>query len=141
MMAITLKKAKWIRSLHTMLSVLLLNWLTLVDASLKWAQYRDQLVTRMCILALPLLLTWFMYFMEISWIFRAVRAMNETLKQNRISRERGEDRSLPTSPSRRNGGGNPETNVCRFHFLFDCIDMILWRTGYFWPTFVFLVKL
>ena len=51
--------------------------------------------------------------------------MNETLKQNRISRERGEDRSLPTSPSRRNGGGNPEINVCRFHFLFDCIDMIL----------------
>ncbi|CAO2814555.1 unnamed protein product [Amaranthus hypochondriacus] len=47
-------------------------------------------------------------------IVRAVRAMNETLKQNRISRERGEDRSLPTSPSRRNGGGNPETNASNF---------------------------
>ncbi|XP_057547998.1 probable serine/threonine-protein kinase SIS8 isoform X4 [Amaranthus tricolor] len=47
-------------------------------------------------------------------IVRAVRAMNETLKQNRISRERGEDRSLPTSPSRRNGGGNPEINASDF---------------------------
>ncbi|XP_074276062.1 putative serine/threonine-protein kinase SIS8 isoform X2 [Silene latifolia] len=43
-----------------------------------------------------------------------VRFMNETLKQNRLSRERGEDRSLPTSPSGRNKGANPDCNVSEF---------------------------
>ncbi|XP_021717436.1 serine/threonine-protein kinase EDR1-like isoform X4 [Chenopodium quinoa] len=47
-------------------------------------------------------------------IVRAVRAMNETLKQNRILRDRGEDRSLPTSPSSTNAGANPETNASDF---------------------------
>ncbi|XP_021743027.1 serine/threonine-protein kinase EDR1-like isoform X1 [Chenopodium quinoa] len=47
-------------------------------------------------------------------IVRAVRAMNETLKQNRILRDRGEDRSLPTSPSSTNAGVNPETNASDF---------------------------
>ena len=55
--------------------------------------------------------------------------MNETLKQNRILRERGEDVSLPTSPNNRNTSGNPETDVCRLHFVFDCmfvvVDMVL----------------
>ncbi|CAO2813063.1 unnamed protein product [Amaranthus hypochondriacus] len=44
-------------------------------------------------------------------IVRAVRAMNETLKQNRILRERGENASLPTSPNSRNTSTNPETDV------------------------------
>ncbi|KAK9676954.1 hypothetical protein RND81_11G112500 [Saponaria officinalis] len=48
-------------------------------------------------------------------IVRAVRAMNETLKQNRLLRERGEDSSLPTSPNARNNGANPESNVSEFH--------------------------
>ncbi|KMT01871.1 hypothetical protein BVRB_9g209920 isoform A [Beta vulgaris subsp. vulgaris] len=48
-------------------------------------------------------------------IVRAVRAMNETLKQNRLLRERGEDRSLPTSPSSRNTGANADTNASDFH--------------------------
>ncbi|KNA17211.1 hypothetical protein SOVF_082160 isoform B [Spinacia oleracea] len=46
-------------------------------------------------------------------IVRAVRAMNETLKQNRLLRERGEDRSLPTSPSS-TIGANTETNASDF---------------------------
>lgn len=48
-------------------------------------------------------------------IVRAVRAMNETLKQNRLLRERGEDRSLPTSPNSKNTDANPETNASDFH--------------------------
>uniref|UniRef100_A0A7C9AMD0 non-specific serine/threonine protein kinase n=1 Tax=Opuntia streptacantha TaxID=393608 RepID=A0A7C9AMD0_OPUST len=44
-------------------------------------------------------------------IVRAVRAMNETLKQNRLLRERGVDRSLPTSPSNKSSSTNPSTNV------------------------------
>ncbi|KAL2937401.1 putative serine/threonine-protein kinase SIS8 [Bienertia sinuspersici] len=45
----------------------------------------------------------------------AVRAMNETLKQNRLLRERGEETSLPTSPNSQNTSANPETNASDFH--------------------------
>ncbi|XP_074302311.1 serine/threonine-protein kinase CTR1-like isoform X2 [Silene latifolia] len=48
-------------------------------------------------------------------IVRAVRDMNEILKQNRLLKEQGEDRSLPTSPSDTNNGAIFESNFSRFH--------------------------
>ncbi|GMG98523.1 hypothetical protein Nepgr_000363 [Nepenthes gracilis] len=48
-------------------------------------------------------------------IVRAVRAMNETLKQNRLLRERGDNRSFPGSPSDRNSEMNPLKNVSNYH--------------------------
>lgn len=46
---------------------------------------------------------------------RAVRAMNETLKQNRLLREQRDDRSFSHSPTARSSGGDLQKNVC-LHF-------------------------
>ncbi|KAL4379218.1 hypothetical protein GQ457_02G018040 [Hibiscus cannabinus] len=48
-------------------------------------------------------------------IVRAVRAMNETLKQNRLAQERREDRSLPYSSADRNECPDLQKNVSNFH--------------------------
>ncbi|XP_052206966.1 serine/threonine-protein kinase EDR1-like isoform X2 [Diospyros lotus] len=47
-------------------------------------------------------------------IVRAVRAMNETLKQNRLSREQGDDRSFSYSSKDRNTGPDHQKNVSDF---------------------------
>ncbi|KAF7822917.1 serine/threonine-protein kinase EDR1-like isoform X1 [Senna tora] len=52
-------------------------------------------------------------------IVRAVRAMNETLKQNRLSREQGDDRSFSHSPIDRSGGVDLQKNVSNFHLGHD----------------------
>lgn len=44
--------------------------------------------------------------------FRAVRAMNESLKQNRILRERGDDRSFANSLDDKDNGPDLQKNVC-----------------------------
>ncbi|KAG4971936.1 hypothetical protein JHK85_038357 [Glycine max] len=46
---------------------------------------------------------------------RAVRAMNETLKQNRLLRERGDDNSFPNSPNNSSSDANLQKNVSNFH--------------------------
>ncbi|KAL2594224.1 hypothetical protein AAZX31_12G199600 [Glycine max] len=43
-------------------------------------------------------------------IVRAVRAMNETLKQNRLLRERGDDNSFPNSPNNSSSDANLQKN-------------------------------
>lgn len=43
---------------------------------------------------------------------RAVRAMNETLKQNRLLRERGEDGSFTHPSDDRNSSSDLQKNVC-----------------------------
>ncbi|KAL2589818.1 hypothetical protein AAZV13_13G253100 [Glycine max] len=48
-------------------------------------------------------------------IVRAVRAMNETLKQNRLLRERGDDNSFPNSPNNSSSDANLQKNVSNFH--------------------------
>ncbi|KAH1144225.1 hypothetical protein GYH30_034453 [Glycine max] len=48
-------------------------------------------------------------------IVRAVRAMNETLKQNRLLRERGDDNSFPNSPNNSSSDANLLKNVSNFH--------------------------
>ncbi|XP_039044914.1 serine/threonine-protein kinase EDR1-like isoform X2 [Hibiscus syriacus] len=48
-------------------------------------------------------------------IVRAVRAMNETLKQNRLSQEHREDRSLSHSSADRNECPDLQKNVSNFH--------------------------
>ncbi|KAJ1424612.1 Serine-threonine/tyrosine-protein kinase, catalytic domain [Sesbania bispinosa] len=52
-------------------------------------------------------------------IVRAVRAMNETLKQNRLLRERGDDNSLPHSPNNRSANfhldGHDERSTLSSH--------------------------
>ncbi|XP_027348692.1 serine/threonine-protein kinase EDR1-like [Abrus precatorius] len=49
-------------------------------------------------------------------IARAVRAMNETLKQNRLLREQGDDSSLPHSPNDRTSSAAAlQKNVSDFH--------------------------
>ena len=45
---------------------------------------------------------------------RAVRAMSETLKQNRLLREQGDDGSFPYSSNDRNIGSDHQKNVCSF---------------------------
>ncbi|XP_061346293.1 serine/threonine-protein kinase EDR1-like isoform X1 [Gastrolobium bilobum] len=47
-------------------------------------------------------------------IVRAVRAMNETLKQNRLLRERGDDNSFSHSPNNRSSDANLQKNVSNF---------------------------
>ncbi|XP_004487152.1 serine/threonine-protein kinase EDR1 isoform X2 [Cicer arietinum] len=47
-------------------------------------------------------------------IVRAVRAMNETLKQNRLMRERGDDNSFSHSPNN-SSDANLQKNVSNFH--------------------------
>jgi len=47
---------------------------------------------------------------------RAVRAMNETLKQNRLMRERGDDNSFSHSPSNRSSDADLHKNVCLLYF-------------------------
>ncbi|XP_029130877.1 probable serine/threonine-protein kinase SIS8 isoform X4 [Cajanus cajan] len=47
-------------------------------------------------------------------IVRAVRAMNETLKQNRLLRERGDDNSFSHSPNN-SSDANLQKNVANFH--------------------------
>lgn len=44
--------------------------------------------------------------------FRAVRAMNESLKQNRILRQRGDDGSFANSPDDKDNGPDLQKNVC-----------------------------
>lgn len=46
---------------------------------------------------------------------RAVRAMNETLKQNRILRERGEDGSFAHPSDDRNSTSDLQKNVCSYY--------------------------
>ncbi|KAH1127906.1 hypothetical protein AAZX31_06G259100 [Glycine max] len=48
-------------------------------------------------------------------IARAVRAMNETLKQNRLLREQGGDSSLSHSPIDRTSSADLQKNVSNFH--------------------------
>ncbi|KAJ7948444.1 putative Protein kinase [Quillaja saponaria] len=48
-------------------------------------------------------------------IVRAVRAMNETLKQNRILRARGDDSSFSHSPNGGHSGTDLQKNVSNFH--------------------------
>ncbi|XP_027340309.1 probable serine/threonine-protein kinase SIS8 isoform X9 [Abrus precatorius] len=48
-------------------------------------------------------------------IVRAVRAMNETLKQNRLLRERGDDNSFSHSPNNSSSDANLQENVTNFH--------------------------
>ncbi|KAJ4885024.1 Mitogen activated protein kinase kinase kinase-related [Raphanus sativus] len=48
-------------------------------------------------------------------IVRAVRAMNEALKQNRLSKEQCDDGSSPNSPNDRTEGPHLQTNVSGFH--------------------------
>lgn len=50
---------------------------------------------------------------DIAYCFRAVRAMNETLKQNRLLREREEDRSFAHSPN--DNISDLQKNVCLSH--------------------------
>ena len=45
---------------------------------------------------------------------RAVRAMSETLKQNRLLREQGDDGSFPYSSNDRNIDSHHQKNVCSF---------------------------
>ncbi|XP_054815943.1 probable serine/threonine-protein kinase SIS8 isoform X2 [Prosopis cineraria] len=52
-------------------------------------------------------------------IVRAVRAMNETLKQNRLLREQRDDRSFSNSPTDRSSGGDLQKNVSNFHLGHD----------------------
>lgn len=44
--------------------------------------------------------------------FRAVRAMNESLKQNRVLREQGDDRSFANSLDDKDNGPDLQENVC-----------------------------
>ncbi|MED6161263.1 hypothetical protein PIB30_059088 [Stylosanthes scabra] len=48
-------------------------------------------------------------------IVRAVRAMNETLKQNRLMRERGDDNSFSHSRNNQSNEANLQRNVSNFH--------------------------
>ncbi|XP_057953377.1 probable serine/threonine-protein kinase SIS8 isoform X1 [Malania oleifera] len=48
-------------------------------------------------------------------IVRAVRAMNETLKQNRLLREQGDDRPFSYSANDRNSNSDLQKNVSDFH--------------------------
>ncbi|KAJ1415762.1 Serine-threonine/tyrosine-protein kinase, catalytic domain [Sesbania bispinosa] len=48
-------------------------------------------------------------------IARAVRAMNEKLKQNRLLREQGDDSSLPHSPNDTTSSADLQKNVSNFH--------------------------
>ncbi|KEH39300.1 serine/threonine-protein kinase EDR1 isoform X3 [Medicago truncatula] len=48
-------------------------------------------------------------------IVRAVRAMNETLKQNRLIRERGDDNSFSHYPSNRSSDADLHKNASNFH--------------------------
>ncbi|KAI9093183.1 hypothetical protein K1719_027197 [Acacia pycnantha] len=52
-------------------------------------------------------------------IVRAVRAMNETLKQNRLLREQRDDQSFSHSPTDRSSGGDLQKNVSNFHLGHD----------------------
>lgn len=47
---------------------------------------------------------------------RAVRAMNETLKQNRLIRERGDDNSFSHYPSNRSSDADLHKNVRLLYF-------------------------
>ncbi|KAG8659892.1 probable serine/threonine-protein kinase SIS8 isoform X2 [Manihot esculenta] len=58
-------------------------------------------------------------------IVRAVRAMNESLKQNRILRQRGDDGSFANSPDDKDNGPDLQKNVSNFDL--DCHDEISGR--------------
>ncbi|VYS60809.1 unnamed protein product [Arabidopsis thaliana] len=55
-------------------------------------------------------------------IVRAVRAMNEALKQNRLSKEQGDDDSSPNSPNDRTESSHLQKNVSGFHL--DAHDQV-----------------
>lgn len=53
--------------------------------------------------------------------FRAVRAMNETLKQNRLLRERGDDSSYVHSPNDGNTSSDLQKNVNHSYHMLEHI--------------------
>ena len=57
--------------------------------------------------------------------FRAVRAMNETLKQNCLLQERGEDRSFAHSSTDMNESPDLQKNVCFLYFYFFNFNIFL----------------
>ena len=51
--------------------------------------------------------------------FRAVRAMNETVKQNRLLKEHGNDRLFTNNLDDKDDGSYLQKNVCFFFLVID----------------------
>jgi len=54
------------------------------------------------------------YMVKLIDYFRAVRAMNETLKQNRLLSEHGNDRLFTNNLDDKDNGSDLQKNVCFF---------------------------
>lgn len=70
----------------------------------------------------------FVYFLTLNGFIRAVRAMNETLKQNRLLREQHDDNPYSYSSNDRNRGSDLQKNVC---FSFGFIYAICYQSRIF----------